>query len=208
MAMQLYGPAFSNNVFRPLVVARHLGLDLELAAVDMRGGEHRSDAYRKLNPHSRIPVLVDGDYALWESPAIMHYLADQHPNELLPQDKRARATILSWQAWCASHFKGAVLPRQFEIMVKPMFGIGETDPAVVAKADKTFETESQPLEERLAANDGWLVGHGLTLADIDVAGVLLHADQIGLRLDHLPATSAWLGKVRALPAWQQAATEI
>lgn len=93
MTMQLYGPVFSNNVFRPLAVARHLDLPVELKAVDLLQGEHKGDAFRAINPHARIPVLVDGEYRLWESSAIMIYLAEQTPSSLYPDDKRARATM-------------------------------------------------------------------------------------------------------------------
>ena len=203
--MQLYGPVFSNNVFRPLLVARHLGLPVEVKAVDLTQGEHKGEAFRAINPHGRIPVLVDGDYRLWESSAIMIYLAEQQPDPLYPDDKRARATIASWMFWNRSHLFRAVGTVQFERMVKGMFGRGPADEAVVAGALESFNAEMAVMEDRLKdAASHWLVGDGPTIADYDVAGAFMYADEIALPMAHYPLATAWLARVKALPAWAQA----
>lgn len=205
MTMQLYGPVFSNNVFRPLAVARHLDLPVELKAVDLLQGEHKGDAFRAINPHARIPVLVDGEYRLWESSAIMIYLAEQTPSSLYPDDKRARATIASWMFWNRSHLFRAVGVIQFERLVKKMFGRGEADEALVAPALETFNTELAVMEDRLKDTAShWLVGNDVTIADYDVAGALMYADEIALPMAHYPLSSAWLARVKALPAWAAA----
>ena len=203
--MQLYGPAFSNNVFRPLMVARHLQLPVEVKALDLIKGEHKGAAFLALNPHGRIPVLVDGDYRLWESRAIMQYLAEQAPNDLWPDDKRARATIASWMFWTSGHLARAVGTVQFERMVKAMFGMGEADPALVDAALASYAAEMRVMEDRL--KDGghdWLVGGGPTLADIDVAGWFMYATEVGLPMEGYPLSVAWLARVKALPAWAEA----
>ena len=212
MTMQLYGPVFSNNVFRPLVVARHLGLPVEVKAVDLTQGEHKGEAFRAINPHGRIPVLVDGDYRLWESSAIMIYLAEQAPGPLYPDDKRARATIASWMFWNRSHLFRAVgtvpmadYPLQFERMVKGMFGRGPADEAIVATALESFHAEMAVMEDRLKDSAShWLVGDGVTIADYDVAGAFMYAAEIALPMDRYPLSTAWLARVKALPAWAEA----
>lgn len=203
--MQLYGPAFSNNVFRPLLVARHLELLVELKAVDVMQGEHKGEAFLAINPHGRIPVLVDGEYRLWESSAIMIYLAEQKPSPLYPDDNRARATIASWMFWNRSHLFRHVGIIQFERMVKAMFGRGAADEAVVAPAVEAFDAEMAVMEDRLRdAASHWLVGDGVTIADYDVAGAFMYADEIALPLAHYPLAAAWLARVKALPAWAAA----
>ena len=205
MTMQLYGPVFSNNVFRPLLVARHLELPVEVKAVDLMQGEHKGEAFRAINPHGRIPVLVDGDYRLWESSAIMIYLAEQAPGPLYPDDKRARATIASWMFWNRSHLFRAVGTIQFERMVKGMFGRGPADEAIVGTALEGFHAEMAVMEDRLKhAASHWLVGDGPTIADYDVAGAFMYANEIALPMADYPLSVAWLARVKALPAWAEA----
>ena len=82
-------------------VAAHLGVPLELEFVDLSKGAQHAPAYLALNPTGRTPTLVDGDFKLWESNAIMQYLAGQKPNSLWPNDARARADITRWQMLAA-----------------------------------------------------------------------------------------------------------
>ncbi len=199
--MKLHGPILSNNVQRPLLIARHLGLAVETVPVDMVKGEHKSDAYRALNPHGRIPVLVDGDYALWESEAIIHYLAAQKPDAIYPDDLKARSTILSWVVWGIAHLSRGISPVQFNRFFKPLFGMGEIDEVAVMNGLATYQAEAAVLEDRLeASTSGWLVGDGLTVADYDIAGWFLHAEAVALPV--MPHTAQWLARVTAQPAWE------
>lgn len=201
--MKLHGPAMSNNVFRPLAVARHLGLDVDVVPVNMPGGEHKGDAFLKLNPTGRIPVLEDGDYTLWESAAIVTYLAGQKPDAIYPDDARARATILSWGVWGVAHLARGVGPVQFNRVFKPMFGMGAGDEAAVMAGMAVYTAEAKVLEDRLQDSaSGWLVGDGLTVADYDVGGWFLHAEASGLAMG--PATTAWFARVSSQPAWELA----
>ena len=99
--MKLYGFPPSPNTWKVRAVAAHLGIPLELEFVDLtKGGSHSPD-YLALNPSGRTPTLVDGDFKLWESTAIMQYLASQKPNSLWPDNARTRADIMRWQSWAA-----------------------------------------------------------------------------------------------------------
>ncbi len=86
-----------------------------------------------------------------------------------------------------------------------MFGRGEADEALVAPALETFNTELAVMEDRLKDTAShWLVGNDVTIADYDVAGALMYADEIALPMAHYPLSSAWLARVKALPAWAAA----
>src|SRR5208337_2613528 len=113
--MKLYGFPFSPNTWKVRAVAVHLGLPLEFALVDLTKGEQKTPDYLALNPTGRAPVLVDGDFKLWESVAILQYIASKTPNALWPNDARARADITRWQSWQLAHFgKEACEPLLFE----------------------------------------------------------------------------------------------
>lgn len=201
-SLKLYGPPLSNNVFRPLLIARHLGLPVEVVAVNMPGGEHKSPAYRALNPHGRVPALVDGDFALWESEAIVHYLAGLKDDAIYPADHAKRSLMLAWGVWGVAHLARGIGPVQFQKLFKAMFGMGAPDEAAIEQGLAAYQAEAAVLEEALGRGGGWLVGGALSVADFDVAGQFLHAEAIQLPL--APATAEWLARVQALPAWEAA----
>ena len=77
--MKLYYHPMSPNVRRVRLAAAVLGLELDEQLVDFAKGEHKAPAFLALNPNGALPVLVDGDFALSESRAIMQYLASKKP---------------------------------------------------------------------------------------------------------------------------------
>ena len=102
--MLLYNANLSPNALRVRAVAHELGIKLEIVEVDLRKGENRSEAFLALNANGKVPVLVDGDFVLWESRAINAYLASLKSEQgLYPEDKRKRAIVDQWSYWQAIH---------------------------------------------------------------------------------------------------------
>ncbi len=117
--MKLYGFPPSPNTWKVRAVAAHLGIPLELEFVDLTKGGSRTPAFLAINPAGRTPALVDGDFKLGESTAIMQYLASQKPNSLWPNDARTRADIMRWQSWSLAHWsKEGCEPLIFNRLVK------------------------------------------------------------------------------------------
>ena len=100
--MKLYAFPPSPNTWKVRAVASYVGVPLELEIVDLT--KPRSAAYLAINPSGRTPTLVDGNFTLTESNAIMQYIASQKPNSLWPDDARARADIVRWQCWQLAHW--------------------------------------------------------------------------------------------------------
>ena len=179
--MKLYGFPPSPNTWKVRAVAAHLGVPLELEFVDLTKGAPRTPEYLALNPTGRTPTLVDGDFKLWESTAIMQYLASQKPNSLWPDDARARADIARWQSWQLAHWgKEGCEPLIFNRLVKKLLNLGEPDEAAVAKGIECFNKEAKVLDAQLAKQP-YLVGKELTLADFSVAAPLFYTKEAGCR---------------------------
>lgn len=203
--MKLYGISGSPNTWKVRATAHHLGIDLAFAEVDIFKGENRTREFLALSPSGRTPVLVDGNFALWESNAIMQFLAGLKPNDLWPDDRRARADIMRWQSWQLAHWgKEACEPLIFENMLKPMFGLGAPDALAQQRAGQAFTKEAALLDRHLDGRP-WLVGDAPTLAEYAVGSYLFLADAARLPVGDHPRLAAWFARVAALPSWQATA---
>jgi glutathione S-transferase len=151
-----------------------------------------------------VPALVDGDLKLWESNAIMQYLASQRPNALFPADPKVRADITRWQFWEGNHFNRAVASLVFENVIKPMFKMGPTDATAVQRATQDFHRFAPVLDAQLAKSRH-VVGEQPTLADFSIAGQFMYAQPARLPLENYPRISDWYARMEQLPAWQASA---
>jgi glutathione S-transferase len=201
--MKLYGFPPSPNTWKVSAVAAHLGIPLELELVDLT--KPRTPDYLALNPTGRAPTLVDGDFVVWESNAIMQYLASRTANSLWPNDARTRADIMRWQSWQLAHWsKEGCEPLIFQRLVKAFLKLGPPDEAIVAKGTEAFNRDARVLDDHLSKRS-YLVGNAMTLADFSVAAPLFYAKEAELPLAPYSHVRDWFARVSALPAWRDTA---
>ena len=200
--MRLYYHPISHNCRRVLATIYELDReDVELSVVDLFKAEHKNPDFLKLNPNGKVPVLEDGDYSLWESTAIMQYLSGD--SALWPASK-VRYDIIRWQVWGVGHWGPPIGKIVFERLVKKVTGGGEADEAKVAEAFEEFQRFASVLDSHLEERD-WLVGDGLTLADLSVAANLTYAGVVGIDLEPYANIRKWYGTIEARDAWQRSA---
>lgn len=199
--MKLFHNPLSPNVRRVRLTAAVLGLELEEKKLDFAKGEHKTPEYLALNPNGAVPTLVDGDYVLTESRAIMQYLASKKPESgLLPRDEATRADVTRWQFWDASHFSPHLAAIAFERMLKGMMGMGDPDLRKVEDALGNFRRFGAVLSKRLEGKQ-YIVGNALTVADLTIASSLMYAKQADVPLGELPHVQSWFARISALEAW-------
>jgi glutathione S-transferase len=201
--MKLYHNPLSPNVRRVRLTAAVLGIELEEHVVDFAKGEHKSAAYLAINPNGAVPTLVDGDFALTESRAIMQYLASTKPESgLLPRDEKQRIDVTRWQFWDASHFSPALGTIAFEKLMKGMMGLGAPDMAKVEENIKNFRRWAAVLETRLTGRD-YVVGTALTIADLTLASSLMYARQAEVPVAEFKNLDAWFKRIAELDGWKR-----
>jgi glutathione S-transferase len=205
--MKLYGFPPSPNTRKVQAVAAHLDIPLELEFVNLAKGEARTAEFLLINPGGRTPVLVDGDFTLWESNAIMQYLASKKKNALWPDDARARADIARWQFWQVAHWHQGCGTFLWENMVKKMLFGMDGDPVALKQAEETFHREAPVLDGHLA-NRHYLVNDTLTLADFSVGSYLHYAVPARLPLERYRNIRAWYARIESLPAWRDTAPKM
>lgn len=203
--MKLYHNPLSPNVRRVRLTAAVLGLELEEKTLDFAKGEHKSAEYLALNANGAVPTLVDGDFVLTESRAIMQYLASKKPEAgLLPKDEKERADVTRWQFWDASHFAPALGTIAFEKLMKPMMGLGATDTAKVTDALTGFRRWAAVLDKRLAGRQ-YVVGNALSVADLTLASSLMYSEKAEVPVSEFPNVEAWFARITALDGWKRTA---
>lgn len=206
--MKLYGFPASPNTWKVRALASQLKIPLDFEFVDLTKGAQFAPAYLALNPTGRTPTLVDGDFVLWESNAILQYLASKTTTALWPNDARSRADITRWQCWELAHWGAqACGPLTFENLVKKFVNLGAPDQTAVAKATEAFNKEARMLDAHLAKHK-YLVGDALTIADFTVAAPLFHAQGAGMPVAPYARVQGWFAQVSALPCWGETAPQM
>jgi len=201
--MRLYHHPISSNSRRVMMAAIHLDVRLDLTEISlMDAGDRRRLA--ELNPNGMLPVLQDGQFILWESCAIMQYLADTTAGgaALYPRDLTQRADVNRWMLWACQHFALAISVLTWENIWKGMTGGGARDPLEVARGTYDLTRHAAVLDRHLRAH-AWVAGDALSLADFALAAPLMYTRQARLPLDGYIHLAAWHARIRQLPAWRQ-----
>ncbi len=205
--MKLYNANLSPNALRVRAVASELGLDIEIVDVDLRSGENKAEAYLAMNPNGKVPVLVDGDFVLWESRAINNYLASSKPERgLYPDDPKKRAIIDQWLYWHAVHLSPTIQAVVFQRLLKPMFGMGDPDEAAIESQLKDMRQLLPVLDAALKGKE-WVAGD-LSVADFALASTFVYRKGGGISLDETPNVAAWMERMEARPSWKAAVAPV
>ncbi len=204
--MKLYAFPPSSRSLAITAVIRHLELECELVPIDLRRGEHHAPEHAARNANRKVPALDDAGYMLWESNAILFYLAAKRPESgLWPADARGQADVLRWLCWESAHWDAESIGMvTFEHNSRRVLGLGAADPAFVARGEQNFARFAAVLDESLA-RASWLACDRLTLADFSVAGLVPTAQRLALPLAQFSHVVRWYERVAALPAWRDAA---
>lgn len=203
--MRLYHHPNSFNARRAVMTALQLGAPVELVFVDLQKGEQRQPQFLKLNPNHRVPVLEDDGFVLWESHAIMQYLADKTPRQsLYPADTRSRADVNRWLFWSGQHFSPAIGILNWEHVIKGIIGLGAADPAEVRRGEQLVREFAGVLDSHLGGRD-WICGEALSLADIAIATPLAATVPARLPVTDLPNLQRWFARIQGLEVWKKTA---
>ena len=186
---------------RVLALLKHLGLDAEL--VELGGGGLASEDYGALNPNRKAPTLVDGDYVLWESSAIMAYLCIKAGSDLWPaHDPAGQVEVLRWLSWNDNHWAPAVAPFYFEHVVKATFRLGPPDRAALGPAVAELHRYAAVLDAHLR-DEAYAACGRLTIADFQLASMAAYWREAEMPLEPFANIVHWLDRLNSIPAWAE-----
>lgn len=191
---KVYGDIQSGNCYKIKLLMSYLEIDHEWLHVNILAGETHSEEFKKLNPNTRIPVLVlpDGS-SLTESNAILNYLADG--TEYLPGDRLLRARVLEWQFFEQYSHEPYIATARY---INKYLGLPEERRSEYEGKQAGGHKALSVMELRLKQHN-FLAGEALTIADISLYAYTHVAGEGGFDLSGYPAIGKWLERIEQHP---------
>lgn len=202
--MKLYMHPASNTSRPVILFIEENKLPVEMEVVDLMTGAHLQQPYISVNPNGLVPALVDGDFTLTESSAILKYLADKFDVATYPKDLKARAKVNELMDWFNTGFYrdyayGVVYPQLFPHHKRPT---EEAHKATIEWGKGQTKRWLKVLNDHwLGHGNPYLTGNDLTIADLFGAGLLTCGHPIRNEFSAYPNIQAWLKRIEALPNW-------
>jgi glutathione S-transferase len=188
--IKLYDSALSGNCHKVRMALGFLGLAHELIPMNWARGDQRSAEFRAVNPRGQLPALDDDGTVVWDSQAILVYLARTYgPSTWLPNDPLALARVTQWLMLANEEIRALAWARVTVLMKRPRDEL--------PKLQEFGTSGLSVLEKRLEKND-WVALDHFTIADIACFPYVGLAPQGEVSLDPFPAVTAWLERIKAL----------
>jgi glutathione S-transferase len=193
--MLLYNSQVSGNCYKVRLLLAHLGIAYERQELSVSDRSNRPDVLGGLNPALRVPTIVlDDGRSLGESGAIIWYFGEG--TRFVPDDPFERAQVLQWMFFEQYDHEPAIAVVRFWLAYS-----GRPREDFADRLDERLATGYRALAALERHLDGrtWLVGEGMTLADIALYAYTHVADEGGFELGRYPAIAAWLERVASAP---------
>lgn len=188
--IKLYRHALSGHSHRVELFLSLLELDYSLVDVDLANGEHKSDEFLKLNPNGQVPVLDDNGVIIYDSNAILVYLAQKYDDcHWLPGDPVGAAKTQQWLSLAA----GPIAYGPATARLITVFGANYDAAEVIERSDNLLTVINSQLD-----NHSFLVGDGPTIADVAVYAYIAHAPEGNVSLQPHANIRSWLNRVESL----------
>ncbi|MCG8424809.1 MAG: glutathione S-transferase family protein [Proteobacteria bacterium] len=198
--MKLYNFPQSINGRKVESLIKHLGLTIDRHEIDFFGGEMRKPEFLAINPNAKAPALQDGDMMLWESQAILLYIASLNPSSnLLPTDPKGRANVDRWLFWNSSHFEPHIVSLCFEHTLKQMLNLGGPNQHFIDAAVANFNKAATILDSHLKDNEYVCGGH--TVVDYAMYPWCDAAGMGKISFSDYPNIAKWLERVHQLKGY-------
>ncbi len=207
MSIKIYGDPGSGSLRRVTSASAAMGVPIERVNIDLFKGESHTPEFLELNPHGLSPVMVDGDFVLYESSAINLYLAEKAGSDLAGATTRERYEILQWMFWSGEQWRVFATLTFDEVLAKRFVGL-PADETIVQLAFAKIRAAAAVLDAHLADRQ-FIVGDRLTLADLDIAGPFSQNERTKIPLNEFPKLVAWQQRLlKTAPAWAATKQEV
>ena len=194
--LQLYGNPRS-RAMRCLWMLEEVGRPYQLVEKTTRADDLQTTEYLRLNPNARIPTLVDGDLVLWESMAINLYLAQKYDGPMHCAGPEVLGLAAQWSFWAVLEIESLLL---HFLEHRALLAEFARDPSATERNELLLKKPLGVLNDALAAR-GYLAGNSFTVADLNVAGILMWGKMARMDFSAYPELTRWLDACLARPAY-------
>jgi len=197
--LKFYYSRLSINARRVWVTLLEKNIEFEAIILKLNGDQFQPD-FLKLNPFHHIPVLVDQDFKIFESLAILDYLEAKYPSPcFMPTNAQDIAKVRMIELVTVNEFPSASI-----VLMKEMLDVAVAEQKIV-QAKQTMTTGLQYFEDSLKSDQTYFIGEELTYADI-VAGTAVDAiPNLGVSLEAYPKVIKWVENLKQRSSWQDTA---
>ena len=198
--LTLYGRGTSDNVQKTLWALGETGQPFEHVPLGGSHGGLDDPDFVAMNLHRRVPTLRDGDTVVWESDAIVRYVAAKYsPGNLWPVEVSERSRADQWMAWTLAHlYDDSNL--LFWLTVRTP--VPDQDPARIDRVHRRLSARYQALDEHLSANE-YVTGGRLTMGDIPPGATLYRYFHLPVERESFPHLERWYALLCARPAYRR-----
>jgi glutathione S-transferase len=195
--MKLYSEGASGNSYKVRVLLALLDVAHELIEVDMPNRANKKPEFFAINPRGQVPALIDGNVRLWDSGAILQYLARKYGGEhWLPSEPAQMAQVMQWVMLAGNEIQTGLQYGRRGTM-RGVWSAGTLEQCQVFG-----RIALNALSSRLKEHD-WLAHGRTTIADVACFPYVDSAPEMGLTPAEFPGVAQWLARCRALPRWPQ-----
>ena len=194
--LKLYDLDRSGNCYKIRLLLSLIELDYEKVMVNANAGENRTPEFLALNPRGQVPVIDDNGYVLWDSTAILVYLAGAYGNDLwLPREPYEQGQVMQWLALEQNEGRYGLARARAIVLKNPnaFARLGNMNEC----RDLGFEALGV-LQLRLQEAE-WLVGKQISIADVACYPYVALASEGGIDIREFPAVAAWVNRIASLP---------
>lgn len=192
--LTIYGSDLSAPANKVRFAANAIGIPYEYKRVDLRAGEHLKPEFLAINPVGKVPAIDDGGFKMFESNAIIRYLADKNNSRLYPRDLRERAAVDMWLDFGSMHVGTALSKVIYNRLFAPLRDI-PVDENSLQEGLKFLERFLPVVEGQLAKNK-YIAGAGITLADINLLALFDPCAIAGIDLSSYKNIVRWREALR------------
>jgi len=190
--LTLYGRRNSINVQKALWTLGELGLPYDHVDAGGDAGGLDDPAFRAMNPHGGVPVLKDGEAAIWESNAIVRYLCAAYaPDRLCPTDPAERAKADAWMDWTCATLQPAIGGLFWAFYRTPA---ARHDAARIAQLTADCADAIEGLDSWLGKRP-YLAGEAFSMADIPAGMLMYRYFEMDVPRPEVPAVAAWRARL-------------
>jgi glutathione S-transferase len=202
--LRIWGRLSSVNVQKVVWCADELGLAYERVDAGGKFGRNDTPEYLAMNPNGLVPVIEEDGFVLYESNAIVRYLAARAGSFLFPVDLRQRADVDRWMEWQSTNYTPAMVAAFWQLIRTPE---GQRDAAAIEASRAKSEKLTGVLDAHLAQRQ-YLSGDAFSAADLVVGCAAHRWLHLPVKRERRPHFERWYAELAARPASRQVTSQV